>query len=372
MVYLDHAATTAPLPEVLTAMEQFNTQCYYNPSSLHAGGVAAEKAVSQARKIIAGVLHAEPEEIYFSAGGTLCNNTAVIGGALARKRQGNKIVISRIEHACVAESAKSLSELGFEVVRVEPTVEGFRAAIDEKTVLVSAMYVNNETGLILPVDQLKKIITEKKAPALFHIDAVQALGKVEVNVRKLGCDLLTVSAHKIHGPKGAAALFVKKGTRLLPIYHGGGQEKGLFSGTHNTPAIVGFGKAVELIDLPARRQQMTKLCDYFLSLAEKREYLSVNRDAGEFSPHIVNVSFLGYVGENVLHFLESKGVLVSVGAACSNNSGHGSILSELHADRKTVAGAIRVSFSHLTVREDIDAFFAASDAAAKELIKKYK
>lgn len=374
MIYLDNAATTAPLPQVLEAMEQMNTTLFGNPSSLHLQGVYAEQAVAQARDQVARAIGAVGEEIYFGSGGTFCNNAAILGAARALKRRGDKIVISSIEHACVREAAKSLEAEGFRVVEAEPTLQGFAEAIDEKTVLVSCMLVNNETGLILPVEQLKGLITRSGAPALLHVDGVQALGKVRINVKKLGCDLLTLSAHKIHGPKGCGALFVKKGVRLVPIVHGGGQEKNLISGTHNTPAIVGFGTAAGLAtdEFINRGQALRALEERFLSLAAEREYLAVNRDSRPHAPHIINLSFLGYVGENVLHALEAQEVYVSVGAACSNNSGHGSILDKMHADRLRVAGAIRVSFSHTTPLSAIDAFFAAADQAAATLIKKYK
>lgn len=374
MTYLDNAATTAPLAQVLTEMDKINTELYGNPSSLHMMGIKAEAVVEEAREHLASIIGATKEEIFFGSGGTFCNNAAIIGAARARKRQGQRIVISAIEHACVREAARSLEDEGFEVIEAEPTIEGFESAINERTILVSCMLVNNETGLILPVSDIAAIIARKGAPALFHIDAVQALGKVKISVKKLGCDLLTVSSHKIHGPKGCGALYIKQGVRILPILHGGGQEKNLISGTHNTPAIVGFGKAASLAneEFDARGKRLEKLESYFLNHAAKRDYLAVNRDERCHAPHIINVSFLGYVGENVLHFLESEGVYVSVGAACSNNSGHGSILQKMHAERKNVLGAIRVSFNHQTTNEDIDAFFAAADKAVQVLIKKYK
>ena len=374
MVYLDNAATTAPSVEVLTEMEKMNTELYGNPSSLHMMGVRAEQAMEKARESIAAFIGASKEEIYFGSGGTFCNNAAIIGAARARKRLGNRIVISAIEHACVREAAMSLKDEGFEVIEAEPSVEGFNEAISDKTVLVSSMLVNNETGLILPVSEIAALIVKKGVPALLHVDAVQALGKIPVNVKKLGCDLLTLSSHKIHGPKGSGAIYIKKGVRLQSIVHGGGQEKNLISGTHNTPAIVGFGTAVRLAgkELDARRQKLTDLEQYFLECAKERDYLAVNRDARPHAPHIINVSFLGYVGENVLHFLESEGVYVSVGAACSNNSGHGSILQKMHAERKNVLGAIRVSLSHQSTKEDVEDFFAAADKATEILIKKYK
>lgn len=374
MIYLDNAATTAPLPEVLAAMDQMNKELYGNPSSLHLQGVYAEEKVEQARCAVAAAIGAKADEIYFGSGGTFCNNAAILGGAGARKRRGDKVVISAIEHACVREAAKSLLSEGFRVEEVEPTVEGFAEAIDDKTVLVSCMLVNNETGLLLPVEQIAALIRRSGAPALFHVDGVQALGKVKINVKKLGCDLLTLSSHKIHGPKGCGALFVKNGVRLQPIVYGGGQEKNLISGTHNTPGIVGFGKAAELVteQWEQRQAKLQELSSYFLKQAATKDYLAVNRDSRPHAPHIINVSFLGYVGENVLHALESEGVYVSVGAACSNNSGHGSILDKMHAHRLHVAGAIRVSFSHTNTIDDIDAFFASADRAVATLIKKYK
>ena len=374
MVYLDNAATTAPLPEVLQAMEQMNTVLFGNPSSLHLQGFHAQRAVEEARAILAGAIGAKSDEIYFASGGTFCNNAAILGAARARRRNGDKIVISSIEHACVREAAKSLEAEGFRVAEAEPTVEGFAAVMDEKTVLVSCMLVNNETGLILPIREIAAMMRRMSPEAVLHVDAVQALGKVPVNVRTLGCDLLTVSAHKIHGPKGCGALYVKTGVRLLPIVHGGGQEKNLISGTHNTPAIVGFGRAVQLASeqFSYRQAVLKELERYFLEQAEKREYLRINRDARPYAPHIVNISFVGYVGENVLHQLESEEVYVSVGAACSNNSGHGSILQKMNAPRLQVLGAIRVSLSHLTTVADVDKFFAAADRAVQILIKKYK
>lgn len=374
MIYLDNSATTRPYPEVLTAMEQMNTELYGNVSSLHMAGVTAEQKVSTARETVATALNANANEIYFGPSGTFCNNAAILGTARAKKRIGNKIVISAIEHACVRESAKSLEAEGFTVCVVEPTAEGYAEAIDEKTVLVSAMFVNNETGLVLPVEELKAIIENQKSPALLHIDAVQAFGKLDVDVKKLKCDLLTVSAHKIHGPKGIAALYVKKGVRLLPVIFGGGQEKGLISGTHNSPAIVGFGVAAEraMQDLKENYAHLCELQDYFIQQAKSCDFLQINRDERPHAPHIINVSFMGYVGENVLHFLENEGIYVSVGSACSNNTHHGSILSAMHKDAKTVDGAIRVSFGHQNTKADIDAFFDGARKAADTLIKKYR
>ncbi|MBR5783422.1 MAG: cysteine desulfurase [Clostridia bacterium] len=374
MIYLDNAATTAPSESVLATMEAMSRNTFGNPSSLHMAGVEAEKTVEAARDKLAGAIGAARDEVCFGPSGTLCNNVAILGAARALRRRGNRVVISTIEHACVRETAKSLADEGFEVIEAEPTEEGFRQTINDKTVLVSCMLVNNETGLILPVHALKNIILSAGAPALLHTDCVQALGKIPVQVKKLGVDLATFSAHKLHGPKGVGALYVKKGTRLVPVIFGGGQEKGLFSGTHNTPGIAGFGEAVRLAreEFDKRQADLKQLSEAFVNEAQKRDYLAINRDGGSYAPHIVNISFMGYMGENVLHYLESEGVYVSVGAACSNNSGHGSILDKMHKDIRHTAGAIRVSFSHANTLDDIQAFFAAADKAAAVLIKKYK
>ena len=375
MIYLDNAATTRLSDTAAREMRRMEQTIYGNPASLHALGVAAERDVENARAVVARCLSAKSEEIVFTPGGTFADNAAVIGGARARRRRGDRVVISAIEHAGVRESAKRLSEEGFEVVACPPTEEGFRAAINGRTVLVSAMLVNNETGLILPVEKIPEMIRTAGAPALFHIDAVQAFGKMPVNVRTLGCDLMSVSSHKIAGPKGCGALFVKSGVRILPVVYGGGQEKGLVSGTLNTPAICGFAAAAKEAaeKLPEHTARFEKLARRFLSLAGERPYLQVNReDGGRYAPHIFNISFMGFIGENVLHFLEKKEIYVSVGSACSDAGGHGSILARLGKDKKTVDGAVRVSFGYDTKEEETDAFFAAADEAAKTLIRKYR
>ncbi len=374
MIYLDNAATTRLSPGAAAAMRRMEQTEYGNPASLHGMGVTAERAVERARETIARCVGAKTDEILFTPGGTFSDNAAVIGGARALRRRGERVVISSVEHAGVRESAKSLAEDGFEVVVCPPTEEGFRGAIDSRTVLVSAMLVNNETGLILPVERIPEMIRAAGAPALFHIDAVQALGKIPVSVRALGCDLLSVSSHKIAGPKGCGALFVRSGVRLLPVIYGGGQEKGLVSGTLNTPAICGFAAAAAQARdrLEEHGARFKALEARFLALAKERPYLQVNRDDGVYAPHIVNLSFMGYAGENVLHFLEQKEIYVSVGSACSDAGGHGSILAALGKDRKTVDGAIRVSFGYDTTTEEIDVFFAAADEAAKTLIRKYR
>lgn len=372
MVYLDNAATTKMSPAALAAQTRLSQEIFANPSSLHAAGFAAEREVEAARAAIAAALNVKNEEIYFGAGGTFCNNTAIFGAARANGRTKKRVVISNIEHACVRESAMQLASEGFEVIAVPPTVQDFAAAIDGNTVLVSCMLVNNETGLILPVEQIACVAHD--AGALMHVDAVQAFGKMPVDVGALGADLLTISAHKIHGPKGSGALYIKKGVRVRPIVFGGGQEKSMISGTLNSPAIAAFGAAVREMSaqLCERRVHFAALETHFLKQAADRKYLQLNRDNRPHAPHIINVSFMGYLGENVLHFLETKEIYVSVGSACSDHAHHGSILAAMGKDRKTVDGALRISFGCETTKAEIDAFFAAADEAEKTLIKKYR
>lgn len=374
MIYLDNAATTKPLPQVLDIMRQTAEDPFGNPSSLHAAGIAAEKLVSDARKTIAATLGALPEEILFGPSGSFMNNLAVIGGAKAVGRRPKKVVTTVAEHASVRESVKALEDMGMEVCFCDPTASSIADAVDENTVLVSAMLVNNETGLRLPIEEIARQIRAKNPKVLFHVDAVQGYGKIEVNVKKLGCDLLTVSAHKIYGPKGAAALYVRKGVRLVPILFGGGQEKGFVSGTQNVPAIVGFATAAKeaMKNRNAFLERTAALCDYFLEKAKTFDFLQVNRDEKCHVPYILNLSFIDYVGENVLHFMAGRGIYISVGSACSSNTHHGSILSVLGASDKAAEGAVRVSFSKDTTGADIDAFFAAVEEVPRGLIKKYR
>ena len=309
--------------------------------------------------------------MYITGGGTYCNNLAICSAANALKRRGNKIVISSIEHPSVTECALSLKDKGFEVAVCNPLTDDFENAIDEKTILVSCMLVNNETGLILPVEKLKKIITAKKSPALLHIDAVQAFGKIPVNVKKLGADFLTVSAHKINGPKGIGALFVKKGVRIIPIVYGGEQESGYIPGTYNSPAAAGFSMAVSDI---AKKDPLylKKLYDYFVEKSKQFDFISIN-NFGNHACHIINMTFNGYLGENVLHFLEGYDIFVSQGSACSSHSKQKSkTLIALGCDKKTADCSVRISFDYNNTTEQIDKFFEVCSLIPQKLIKLYK
>lgn len=371
MIYFDNSSTTRPSASVIAAMTECLNNDFANASSLHIAGVKAHKIIDSAKKAVASVIGCVPAEVLLGYGGTFCNNLALNSAANALKRRGNKIVISSIEHPSVAECAASLGERGFEVVQCNPLTDDFEREIDEKTILVSCMMVNNETGLILPVDRLKKIITANKSPALLHIDAVQAFGKLNINVKKLGVDFLTVSAHKINGPKGIGALYVKKGVRVLPLVHGGEQEGGLIPGTYNTPAAAGFAAAVNELS-KSDASHFDTLYKHFTERAAEFDSIKLNTN-GEHAHHIINVTFDGYLGENVLHFFEAHDIFVSQGSACSSHSKQkGKTVIALGGDKRTADGSVRISFDRNNTIGEIDEFFAVCSEIPQKLIKLYK
>ncbi len=371
MIYFDNSSTTKQSDSVTEKMLWYMQNDFANASSLHIAGVNAHHAIEDAKKEISKAIGCTPQEIYLGSGGTFCNNLALYSIAHALKRRGNKIVISSIEHPSVSECALSLKDEGFEVVFCNPLTDDFEKEIDEKTIAVSCMLVNNETGLILSVEKLKKIILSKKSPALLHIDAVQAFGKLSINVKKLGADFLTVSAHKINGPKGIGALYVKKGVRILPIVHGGEQEGTLIPGTYNSPAAAGFAVAVS--DIVKKDSGYLKdLYDHFEMRANEFDFIKINK-FGNHAHHIINVTFTGYLGENVLHFLEGHDIFVSQGSACSSHSKQkGKTLIALGCDKKTADCSVRISFDYNNTKEQIDKFFEICSLIPQKLIKLYK
>lgn len=372
MIYFDNSATTRPSNACISAVSECMLSDFANASSLHKAGVFAYRHIELVKRALADKLGCIPSEILLGPGGTYCNNLAIKSAAAALSRRGNKIVVSSVEHPSVAETVESLKNDGFEVVYCDPRdVTSFENAIDKKTVLVSCMLVNNETGLVLPSSKLKSIISAVGSPALLHIDAVQAFGKIPVNVKKLGCDFLTVSAHKINGPKGIGALYVKKGTRTFPVIHGGEQEGSVIPGTYNTPAAAGFAAAVaELAQKPA--DLYLKLYEHFVSRLSEFDFIKLNK-FGEHAPHIINITFDGYLGENVLHYLEQFDIYVSQGSACSSHSKQkGKTLIALGCDKRTADGSVRVSFDCNNTVEQIDEFFKVCASIPQNLIKLYK
>lgn len=372
--YLDNSATTAVCREAAEKAMEMMTTKYGNPSSLHNKGMEAEEEVEKAREIIAKSLGAVPEEIFFTGGGTEANNTAVIGAARAAKRKGNRIVISAVEHSSVLETAESLEKEGFETVKIFPGEDGhiraedIEKAVDEKTVLVSVMTVNNETGAVFPTDKIPKIIKRKKSPALFHTDCVQAYGKIPLKASKLGADLITVSAHKVHGPKGVGALYIRKGVRILPIIHGGEQQKKIRPGTEGVPLICAFGKAVSLFDIEENMKNITALRDYTLEKLLQIDGVQLNSPE-DCLPYIINLSVLGIKSETMLHHLASKGVYVSSSSACAKGR-KSYVLKAMKLPDPRIDSALRISFSKYSTKEDADALVEGIISGCGSLVRK--
>lgn len=366
-VYLDNAATTMPFQEVRDIMMETMEKEYGNPSSMHMKGVEAEKYVKQARKIIAKNMKVEEKEIIFTSGGTEANNQALIGSALANARKGKHIITTRIEHASVHNPLLFLEEQGFRIsfISVDENgavnMEELLNEICDDTILISIMYVNNEIGTIEDIASIGKAIKNKKPDILFHVDAIQAFGKLKIYPKKLGIDLLSVSGHKIHGPKGIGFLYIKDKTKIKPYIYGGGQQNGLRSGTENVPGIAGLGKAVECIYKKHDETQNTlyNLKEYFVEQLKQIEDITVNGVSNisirETAPHVVSVTAHGVRSEVLLHALEDRGVYVSSGSACSSN--HPALSGTLQAiglDKAAIEGTIRFSFSVFTTKEELD------------------
>ncbi len=371
-IYLDNSATTRVYEQAAEVAFKVMTENYGNPSSLHWKGIAAEKVLEEARKTVAGALGGNPEGLYFTSGGTEANNMAVIGGALSKKRRGNKVVVSAYEHDSVIKSAKYLEANGFSVTYLMPDENGIITpkalfdAVDEKTVLVSVMLVNNEIGAVNPIKELCTAAKKKNPELLFHTDAVQGFCKIPIKAEKLGVDLMTVTAHKIGGPKGVGALWIKKGARVLPLHFGGEQEKQLRPGTQAMPLIAAFGKATVLSEssMPQGKIHMESLEKYLKESVENIEGIVLNSKEGAL-PNIVNLSVLGIRSEIMLHFLEDRGIYVSSGSACALGA-KSHVLAAMGYDNSRIDSAIRVSFGRDTTKEDIDELvFAFKDAMEK-------
>jgi len=367
MIYLDNSATTFALPEVREKMADALSVHFGNPSSLHNMGMEGEDFLKESRKIIANTLKCKEKEILFTSGGTESNNLALIGGCDAAKRRGMHILTTPIEHASVAEPIKHLSELGYEVEYLKVDKEGFvdledlKAKLKAETIMVSVMAVNNEIGTIEPVNEIAQIIKAHNASGgatLFHVDAIQAYGKIPVNVKD-GIDLMSVSGHKFHGPKGSGFLYVKEGVKVNPIIFGGGQETGKRSGTENVPAIAGLGVASKLaIDgLDENIKKMREIKTGFKNELSKIDGISFNgpKDDEKLAPHILSVSVKGVRAEVLLHALEDKGIFVSAGSACSSNKPQTSrTLLAIELDNTLLDSTIRVSLSRFNTKEELD------------------
>ena len=359
MIYLDNSATTKPCKEAVAAAVDAMENCYGNPSSLYEFGMQAEDAVTEARQVIAKALFCREDEIYFTSCGSESNNTAILGAVRSLRRTGRHIVTTTIEHPSVLEPVAALEQESCEVTRLSPDKNGYisaeqiEKAVREDTVLVSVMYVNNEVGSVLPVEKIKGICKARGSKALVHVDCVQAFGKLKINASTLGADLISLSAHKIHGIKGAGALFVKKGIKLPAFLMGGGQEKGMRSGTEAVPAIAAFGAAVKALpDLKSAFEEVSRIKNYCTEKLTEFENVVVNSPENS-SPYILNFSFAGYRSETLLHHLERYGICVSSGSACSKGKGS-YVLREMGLGQSLVDSALRLSFSRETTLSDID------------------
>ncbi len=356
MIYLDNSATTKPCPEAVEAMTHILTQCWGNPSSAHHLGVEAERAMKEARSHVAQALGAEPERVFFTSGGTEANNWAIFSAARKLGKRGKHIITTAVEHHAVLHPMEQLAAQGFDVTFLQPdkdgcvSVETLLEALRPDTILVSIMMVNNETGAVMPIEQMVKAVRRKSPLALFHTDGVQGFGKIPFKAKTLGADLITVSAHKIHGPKGAGALYIKKGVTLPPLLHGGGQEQALRSGTEGLPAIVGFGAACKAMDVPKEIGRMSHLRDLCReALADVPGLVFLGK--GD-APHVVTVSMPGLRSQGLINILQEREIYVSAGSACAK--GHRShVLEAMKLDAKTMDGAIRISFGRDNREEDI-------------------
>ena len=365
-IYLDNSATTKVCREAADAMMKTLTENYGNPSSLHSKGVEASKALENARQNLADALSCSKDEIFFTTSGTTANNTAIFGAVNANRRKGNRIITTSLEHPSVNECMKRLEEQGFEVIRLKPDMHGafspieLMNAINNKTILVSIMAVNNEIGTINPINQIKTALKRASSDALIHVDAVQAFGKTPLNPSKAGIDLLTVSSHKIHGPKGAGALYIRKGVKIQPHVLGGGQEKGIFSGTEAIPAIVGFGAAVKALpNITQELADIKSVRDHFVREVTKIGGVHINSPENAL-PYIINLSVLGVPSQTIVNSLSEQGIYVSAGSACKK--GHRSeVLTAIGLDPKRIDSAIRISLSRYTTKHDMDEVVKALD-----------
>lgn len=364
--YLDNAATTPVFPEVREIMDKVMGEDYGNPSSKHTKGMAAEQYIKDAREEIGKVLKCQPKEIIFTSGGTEANNMALIGTAMANCREGKHIITTRIEHASVHEPLAFLEELGYEVTYLpvgtdgRVTVDAVEEALREDTTLVSVMYVNNEVGSVQPIGEIGTMLHRRNPKILFHVDGIQAFGKMKIHPGKLGIDLLSVSGHKFHGPKGIGFLYVRDGVKIRPILYGGGQQRGMRSGTENVPGIAGLGMAVKMISQEnlSKREHLFSLKRQLVKGLEELEGVSVHALDGvpmeETAPHIVSAGFEGIRSEVMLHALAQEGVYVSSGSACSSN--HPELSGTLQAigvKQELLDSALRFSFSVDTREEEV-------------------
>ena len=361
-VYLDYAATTPTRPEVIRAMLPYFGEIFGNPSSIHFCGQQSKGAVEEARVMLANLISAQDEEIVYTSGGTEADNAAIKGVAYANEKKGNHIITSSIEHHAVMETCKFLESRGFSVTYLPVDEYGMvdpgdvKKAISDKTILISVIHANNEIGTIQPIAEIGKIARE--AGIYFHTDAVQTVGHIPVDVDKLGVDLLSMSAHKLYGPKGIGALYVRRGTRLVPFMHGGEQERGRRASTENSPGIVGFGCAAELArqEIDEEAERLTHLRDKLIKgILEGIDHTRLNGHPRKRLPNNVNVSINFVEGESMCLNLDLDGICASTGSACSSGSVEPShVLLALKLPPEQAHGSLRFTLGKWTIEDDID------------------
>ncbi len=381
--YLDNSATTRAFDEVAALMAKIMTEEYGNPSSVHHMGTVSAGRLYDAKEIIAGTLKVDPGEIIFTSGGTESDNLAIIGAVRANIRRGKHIITTEVEHPAVYETIAELKNQGFEVTCLPVDDKGvvriddLRKAIREDTVLVSMMMVNNEIGSVMPVEEAGKLIKSVDPRILFHVDAVQGYGKFIIRPKSMNIDMLSVSGHKIHGPKGVGFLYIKKGSKILPICYGGGQQKGMRSGTENVPGIAGMALAAKMCyeNFEKKRAHMYELKRYLMdSLSERLSDIRLNGpECDKGAPHIVSLSIKGLRAETVLNMLSSKGIYVSAGSACTSNNPHVSnTLISIGLDRELLESTIRISMSQNTTKEELDYLLITLESQVDAMRKFYR
>jgi cysteine desulfurase len=361
-IYMDHSATTPQDPQVLQAMLPFFSEKFGNASSLHSFGLEAKEALEDSRERVAKLLGADPEEIVFTSGGTESDNLALKGIARRNRELGRHIITTQMEHPAILETCRKLEKEGYEVTYLPVTSEGLveptalEAAIRPDTILISVMHANNEVGTIQPIEEIGRIAAERDI--YLHSDAVQSVGKIATDVNALGVDLLSLSAHKLYGPKGVGALYIRRGTKIESIVQGGGHERGLRSGTENIPGIVGLGRAAELCRerMNADGQRLTKLSARLAGkVLEKVKDAWVNGSMNRRLPGSLNFGFKYVEGESLLLFLDSKGIAVSTGSACSSHKLQPShVLLSLGLRPEQCHGSLRITMGRSNTKEEVD------------------
>lgn len=364
-IYFDNSATTKCYESVRDIVVKTLMDDFGNPSSMHQKGVEGENYLKEATAIIAKVLKVNEKEVFFTSGGTESNNWSLIGGAMANKRSGNHIITTAIEHPAVSEPVRFLEEQGFRVTRLGVDADGIismeelEQALTEDTILVSTMYVNNEMGAVQPVEAIAKLVHAKCPKALYHVDAIQAFGKYEIYPKRMGIDLMSASGHKVHGPKGVGLLYMNEKAKVSPIILGGGQQRGMRSGTDNVPSIAGFGQAVKEIykNRSEKNAYLYDLKKYMIQRLSELDDVVIhgNREDAKSAPHIINVSFVGVGSEVMLHTLEDRGIYVSAGSACSTHKRSKSpSLTAIGASGEEIDSSVRFSFTEENTKEEVD------------------